>query len=327
MIAFPIITVMVLGICLWLASERTPFSMKDCPNPRSLHAVETPHTGGMGILLGIGMGWAWYAIQYGWPYTLSWLPFSALLVATVSFLDDIKPLSALCRLAVHGIAAFILVSGGLTLPGMVGAVVSWFAIIWMMNLFNFMDGMDGLAGGMAVFGFGTLGLTAWLSGHVEYAQLVWLIAAAAVGFLIPNFSPARIFMGDTGSITLGLFAAVFSLWGIRDDIFPVWFPMLVFSPFILDATITLIRRAIRREKVWQAHREHFYQKMVLAGWRIRNVLVVEYILMFSVGLTGVITLNTPHIFAGDCFVGVGGNLLFANIGNRNKNKSKSGSYS
>lgn len=196
---------------------------------------------------------------------MTWIAFPLLLVATISFLDDVKNLPVLLRLAVHGIAAFALVSGGLTLPGMIGAVVSWFAIVWMMNLYNFMDGMDGLAAGMAVFGFGFLGLAAWLSGNMEYAQLVWIVAASALGFLIPNLPPARIFMGDTGAVTLGMLAAAFSLWGVHDHVFPVWFPILVFSPFIVDATVTLIRRALRREKVWQAHREHYYQCLVLLG--------------------------------------------------------------
>ena len=144
---------------------------------------------------------------------MTWIAFPMLLVATVSFLDDVRSLPALLRLSVHGMAAFVLVSSGLTLPGMVGAVISWFAIVWMMNLYNFMDGMDGLAGGMAACGFGFLGLAAWLSGHIEYAQLVWAVAASALGSLIPNLPPARIFMGDTGAVTLGMLAAAFSLWG------------------------------------------------------------------------------------------------------------------
>jgi len=291
MMVFPVITIMVLGICLWLASNRTPLSIKDHPNQRSLHTMATPHTGGLAILLGIGMAWAWYAGQHEWPAALNWIAFSMLLVATVSFLDDVKTLSPLLRLAVHGIAAFVLVSSGLTLSGMIGTVISWFAIVWMMNLYNFMDGMDGLAGGMAVFGFGFLGLAAWLSGNLEYAQLSWVVAAAALGFLIPNLPPARIFMGDTGAVTLGMLAAAFSLWGVHDHIFPVWFPILVFSPFIVDATITLIRRALRRKKIWQAHREHYYQKMVLNGWRDRNVLAIEYMLMLGSGLTGIFLLN------------------------------------
>ena len=224
-----------------------------------------------------------------------------LLVATVSFLDDVKSLPASLRLAVHGMAAFALVSGGLTLPGMVGAVVSWFAIVWMMNLYNFMDGMDGLAGGMAVCGFGFLGLAAWLSGHMEYAQLVWVVAASALGFLVPNLPPpARIFMGDTGAVTLGMLAAAFSLWGVHDHVFPIWFPVLVFSPFIVDATVTLIRRGLRREKVWQAHRQHYYQRLVLLGWGQRKTLMAEYALMLGCGVSSLALMHTsiPRQIAG-----------------------------
>jgi len=214
-------------------------------------------------------------------------------VATVSFLDDVKSLPALLRLAVHSMAAFVLVSGGLALPGMIGAVISWFAIVWMMNLFNFMDGIDGLAGGMAVFGFGFLGLAAWLSGYIEYAQLVWVVAASALGFVVPNLPPARIFMGDTGAVTLGMLAAAFSLWGVHDHIFSIWFPVLVFSPFIVDATVTLIQRALRREKVWQAHREHYYQRLVLLGWGQRKTLIGEYALMLGCGISALVMQMQP----------------------------------
>jgi len=287
MIILFVTALLTLGICLWLASARTPLSIKDHPNERSLHSSPTAHTGGLAILAGIGMAWAWYAGQYGWPASLTWITFSLLVVAIVSFLDDVRSLPASFRLGVHGVAAFILVSSGLSLPDMIGAVVSWFAIVWMMNLYNFMDGMDGLAGGMAVFGFGFLGLAGWLTGHVEYAQLVWVIAVSALGFLILNCPPARIFMGDAGSVTLGMLAAAFSLWGVHDHVFPIWFPMLVFSPFIVDATITLMRRALRGEKVWLAHREHCYQKLVLAGWPTGKVLLIEYTIMITAGLTGV----------------------------------------
>jgi len=284
---------LVFSICLWLTSGRTPLAIKDHPNERSLHATPMPHTGGLAMLAGIGMAWAWCAGQHGWPAALTWMVFPLLLVATVSFLDDVRSLPALLRLVVHGIAAFVLVYGGFTLPGTLGAVVSWFAIVWMMNLYNFMDGVDGLAGGMAVFGFAFLGLAGWLSGHMEYAQFVWVIAASALGFLIPNLPPARIFMGDAGAVTLGMLAAAFSLWGVHDHVFPIWFPVLVFSPFIVDATVTLIRRALRREKIWQAHREHYYQRLVLLGWGHRKTLLAEYVLMLGCGVSALAMQMQP----------------------------------
>jgi UDP-N-acetylmuramyl pentapeptide phosphotransferase/UDP-N-acetylglucosamine-1-phosphate transferase len=149
----------------------------------------------------------------------------------------------------------------------------------MINLYNFMDGMDGFAGGMAVIGFSTL---AWLGrADAGFAAVCLTVAAASAGFLIHNFPPAKIFLGDTGSTTLGFLAAACSLWGSKADLFPFWVALLVFSPFIVDATVTLLRRLLRGEKVWEAHRKHYYQRLVLLGWGHRRTVLVEYALMLA----------------------------------------------
>jgi UDP-N-acetylmuramyl pentapeptide phosphotransferase/UDP-N-acetylglucosamine-1-phosphate transferase len=137
--------------------------------------------------------------------------------------------------------------------------------VWFINLYNFMDGMDGFAGGMGTLGFGFLAYLGWLAGQDFFALSGLLIAGANLGFLLCNFPPARIFMGDAGSTTMGFLAAGMSLWGVRDGLFPMWIPILIFSPFIVDATVTLIRRLVHGDKVWQAHRSHYYQRLVLLG--------------------------------------------------------------
>jgi UDP-N-acetylmuramyl pentapeptide phosphotransferase/UDP-N-acetylglucosamine-1-phosphate transferase len=155
----------------------------------------------------------------------------------------------------------------------------------MLNLYNFMDGMDGIAGGMAVFGFGTFAVFGLLAGATLFSVLNLIIAAAALGFLVFNFPPARIFMGDVGSSTLGLLAAALSLWGVRDGIFPFWIALLVFSPFIVDATVTLLRRLWRRERIWHAHKTHYYQRLVQAGWGHRKTVLLEYAIMLGCGIS------------------------------------------
>ena len=112
-------------------------------------------------------------------------------------------------------------------------------------------------------------------------------AAAAAGFLWSNFPPARIFLGDLGSSTLGLLAAGFSLWGARDGLFPLWTAALAFSPFIVDATWTLGRRLARGERVWEAHRSHHYQRLVLAGWGHRKTVLRSYVLMAGAAASAV----------------------------------------
>ena len=164
----------------------------------------------------------------------------------------------------------------------------------MINLYNFMDGMDGFAGGMAVSGFGAFAILGWMAGHDAFMAINLVISAAAAGFLIFNFPPARIFMGDIGSSVLGLLAASLSLWGARDGVFPFWIAVLVFSPFIVDATVTLIRRLLRREKIWQAHKTHYYQTLVQAGWGHRKTVLLEYAIMLGCGVTALWGVRAPE---------------------------------
>lgn len=263
----------------------------DRPNERSLHTMPIPRTGGLAIWLGCGLGMSTSAFLEGMSAVLPWIGAAALLVGWVSFIDDRSPLPARTRLLAQLFAASLLLAGGLSpnaidWPGGELALQSGWAwlvgllfVVWVCNLYNFMDGIDGFAGGMAVFGFGTLGVLAYLGGDVVFATLCWVIAAAAAGFLVWNFPPARIFMGDTGSSTLGLLVAAMSLWGDRQGLFPLWIAALVFSPFIVDATLTLIRRTAQGKRIWEAHRSHYYQRLVRSGWSHRRTTLWSYVLM------------------------------------------------
>jgi UDP-N-acetylmuramyl pentapeptide phosphotransferase/UDP-N-acetylglucosamine-1-phosphate transferase len=273
-----------LLLCLLLASRHSPLMILDIPNERSLHETPTPHAGGIGIIIAILVSWSAYALIFFMPETMGWIAVSALLVAGTSFVDDLRELSPVIRIVVHVLAAVVLLAGGLVMfEGWVGMLFTLSAIVWMLNLYNFMDGMDGFAGGMTLLGFGFLAYAGWLLGANEYAMYSMLVAAAALGFLCVNFPPAKIFMGDVGSATLGLLAAAFSLWGISDGLFPWWFPLLVFSPFVVDATVTLIRRIINRERIWEAHRSHYYQRLVQMGWGHKKTVLAEYAVMLLAG--------------------------------------------
>jgi UDP-N-acetylmuramyl pentapeptide phosphotransferase/UDP-N-acetylglucosamine-1-phosphate transferase len=171
--------------------------------------------------------------------------------------------------------------------------VTAIAIAWMANLYNFMDGSDGLAGGMALIGFSAYGVAAWLADSAEFALVNFSIAAAAAAFLIFNFHPARIFLGDAGAVPLGFLAAALGLIGWLQRDWAWWFPVLVFAPFIADASVTLVRRLLRREKVWQAHRDHYYQKLVRLGWGHRRTALAEYALMLASGLLALAVLALP----------------------------------
>lgn len=208
-------------------------------------------------------------------------------LALVSFLDDWRGLAIRWRFATH--FAIMIIFVWINFPGIplhwLASIV--FGLIWMTNLYNFMDGCDGLAGGMTVVGFGSYAVAGWLSGDSALAWLTASIAASALAFLYFNFHPARIFLGDAGSIPLGFLAAAIGLLGWKWRGWPAWFPFLVFSPFIVDASVTLVRRFLRGEKVWQAHRSHYYQRLVQIGWGHRKTALAEYVLMLAAGVCAV----------------------------------------
>jgi UDP-GlcNAc:undecaprenyl-phosphate GlcNAc-1-phosphate transferase len=245
----------------------------DEPNARSLHHRPVPRTGGIAVLVGATVAVAFGAAQL-------WLPAAvALLLAVLSFIDDLHQLPTVARLAVHlGAAAFI-VWYLLAPMHAVEMAVLVLALAWLTNLYNFMDGSDGLAGGMATMGFGAYALAAWWSGQTALACLCIALSAAAAAFLVHNLHPARIFLGDVGSIPLGFLAGALGIVGWRDDVWPLWFPVLVFGPFIADATVTLLKRLIRGDRVWQAHREHYYQRMVRMGLGHRGTAWRGYVAM------------------------------------------------
>ena len=164
------------------------------------------------------------------------------------------------------------------------------ALAWMTNLYNFMDGADGLAGGMTAIGFAAYAMAA-ASAASPIAPILFAICGAAAAFLAFNFPPAKVFMGDAGAIPLGFLAGALGLLGWQDGIWPAWFPVLVFSPFIVDATVTLWRRLLKGEKIWQAHREHGYQRLILTGWSRRRLVWVAWVLMAATALTALVARN------------------------------------
>lgn len=266
-----------LMIILLLLRFKSHF-INDIPNERSLHDVPTPRTGGVAFMLGIAGGWSFIAQYLPW-----WLLLPLLGLFTMSLIDDLCGLSARIRLIGHFIAA-LLVSYGFGVPWL-WLLPALLFFVWMTNLYNFMDGSDGLAGGMALFGFGAYGIAALMSGNDQIAMMTMSIASATMVFLVFNFHPARIFMGDAGSIPLGFLAACFGVWGWLQFCWPAWFPFLVFSPFVVDATVTMLNRLRKGERITQPHRSHYYQRLVRNGWGHRKLALIAYLLMFVSGIS------------------------------------------
>jgi UDP-GlcNAc:undecaprenyl-phosphate/decaprenyl-phosphate GlcNAc-1-phosphate transferase len=279
----------VVGYLLlaWLLRrvDRLPL---DHPNERSLHDRPLPRVGGLGLVAGVCVALAWWR-----PTGLDWLLAMTVFLVVVSWLDDVRGLSVWVRLPAHVLAAgvfLVMSSDSALLMGLLGLL----AIVWMTNLYNFMDGADGFAGGMAVTGFGAYGLAAWLVGDMAVLVLSWSIVAAALAFLCFNFPPARLFLGDGGSIPLGFLAAGLGWLGVREGMWPPLFPLLVFSPFIVDASVTLLTRLLRGERIWLAHRSHYYQRLIRMGMARRRLLLLEYALMLGAALSGLMLVLRPN---------------------------------
>jgi len=276
----PVMAGIALAVAIGIALLRkTEWSARlaDRPNERSLHSVPQPRIGGLVMVPVILASVSWLV-----PERASSLLLPCALVLAVSLADDLNGRPIAVRLAFHVVAALLAV-GSPTPAGLLAAL----AIVWSCNLYNFMDGADGLAGGMAAIGFAALAWVAAAAGHVGLATTCLVVASASLGFLAWNFPPARVFMGDAGSVPLGFLAGAVSWQGSAEGAWSPAVPLLVFAPFWIDATATLLRRVARGERFWKAHRSHFYQRLVLAGWSHRRLALSAYLLMLACALAAI----------------------------------------
>lgn len=268
-----------------LLSDRLAGLVLDVPNDRSLHARPVPRTGGVGLMAGAAATLLAYS---GGPRSVV-IP--ALLLAVVFLFDDVRGLPVLTRFVAQFAAAvaFVATSGPFALWLLPVFVLG---IVWSINLFNFMDGSNGLAGGMAVFGFAAYSIAAAVAGDLQLALLSAVLAGAAVGFLVWNFDPARIFLGDAGSIPLGFLAATIGVLGWDRGLWPFWFPVLVFATFVVDSGLTLAKRLVHRENPFQAHRSHYYQRLIRMGWSHRQLALAAYGVMATTSLSALLLRNS-----------------------------------
>jgi UDP-N-acetylmuramyl pentapeptide phosphotransferase/UDP-N-acetylglucosamine-1-phosphate transferase len=249
----------------------------DLPNDRSLHTNPTPRLGGVGILVAVLVagGAAWlFAPAAAFPLPLVLIGSS---IAAISLADDLRGLPVTLRFAVHVGAAVLAVRlfgpiDAVTLNDASALALGWAAVpltvMWIVgfiNAFNFMDGIDGLAGGQAMIAGLAWTAIGWATGQTMLAALGATLAASSFGFLLHNWAPARIFMGDAGSAFLGFVLSTLPLVAAppRNVAVPA---VLVVWPFVFDATFTLLRRLSRGENVFAAHRSHLYQRLTQAGW-------------------------------------------------------------
>lgn len=296
------LTVLGIGLFLRWSKKKQVF---DIPNERSSHQTPTPVGGGLVIvIISLGLFLIYLLLN---DKEVPWTYFGgAVLIAVISWLDDLYSIPAFIRFFCHSVAALFVILGlgiidNIYLPVFgsfqFGNYVYglWFLwIVWLINAYNFMDGIDGIAGIQAVsagIGWGLLGL---MQGIEETAFFGFLLAISCVGFLIYNWQPAKIFMGDVGSAFLGFTFAVFPLFPAghkqSDSGTFLLVSVLFVWLFLFDSVRTFFVRLFKGEPVWKAHRQHIYQKLVIEGFSHQFVAVVYGVLSFFIAMLTVLRL-------------------------------------
>lgn len=308
---------LVYAVRYW-AQRRRVF---DIPNQRSSHSHPTPLGGGVGIVVVTLIAGAWYAASHPLDVAVRAYLIAAGLIALIGWLDDLRALSSLVRLVCHVLGAVVLLLNidlaslavGLGVPWWLIAVALLVWIVGLTNIYNFMDGIDGLAGVQGVVAGLWWTVAGTYLGLPSVTTLALSVAASTVGFLQHNWPPARIFMGDVGSTFLGYTFAALPLLGVRarGDWSLLFAGALPLFPFLFDGALTIVRRALQGENLFQAHRSHLYQRLVIQGKSHRAVssLYALYAALSGVAGFAIVTGRWPGAVA---LVPLGlGTLLYA----------------
>ncbi|MEO5902891.1 MAG: glycosyltransferase family 4 protein [Gemmatimonadaceae bacterium] len=300
------------AILSWLLASRVRLyaldRLLDIPNERSSHSAPTPRGGGLAIAF-TALGGIVIASMLQWIDTnlAVALVGGGALIATVGWVDDHRSLPALTRFAVQffcagwamfwlgGLPALSIGSASLRL-GPVGMVLGVIGIVWAINLYNFVDGIDGLAAGEAISTGVIGGLILLAMGQTGLATVSLLIAAANAGFLPLNWAPARLFMGDVGSGMLGYLFAVLAIASENSRAVPLLLWVLLLGAFVFDATVTLCRRIAHGERWYHAHHSHAYQRMVQAGRSHAQVSTTILLINLILAILAIIAWLRPALF-------------------------------
>jgi Fuc2NAc and GlcNAc transferase len=265
---------LVASVLLTYIARRFALSrgMLDVPNERSSHTQVTPRGGGVAIVISSTLAFLALVLKGEISHELFLALSGGIGVALVGYFDDRHRLPARIRLTVHVLAALWALTwvrglGTVQLGehmlhlGWAGTGLSVLGIVWVVNLFNFMDGIDGIAAGEALFVAGAGALIASSYGGAGVSAAAWVFAWACAGFLFWNWHPARVFLGDVGSGYIGYITIVLALADAREHPVAIWIWFILGGIFFVDATLTLLRRLFRGDKVHEAHRQHAYQRL------------------------------------------------------------------
>lgn len=283
----------------------------DIPNDRSSHTVPTPRGGGLAIIIVLLLaGLVSLFLPQAPIDVLVCLLLATLAFSLLGWQDDKHDLPASVRFLIQLLIA-VFASGWLlwaTVPGYSTSfasvallLLSTLWIAWMANLYNFMDGIDGISAVESLILGATTSYWFAISGVASMAIICIAVAGASVGFMRWNWSPAKIFMGDVGSLALGAFFAIIAIIGTTRLDIPILAFLILYAVYLADSGVTLLHRIIKREKWWQAHRSHFYQRAVQSGFSHAQVslsvmaLNIIFALLASLLIMGIINATTATV--------------------------------
>lgn len=310
----PLANLILLCICLSVLSFGLTFFVRryainkrilDVPNHRSSHSVPTPRGGGLSFVCTfLGALICLYIIGIIPEEVLFALLGGGGLIAAIGWLDDNRGLTPAVRLFCQVVAAIwgvawlggyqsMTVGTGTLSLSWVGGILAVLGTVWMINLYNFMDGVDGMAGTEAVTVSAIAGILLFFTGNGELAMVCMTLAFSVVGFLVWNWPPASIFMGDVGSGFLGFVFACLAIASENSGALPLIVWIMLLGVFVIDATVTLVRRLINGEKLYEAHRTHVYQLAVQAGFSHKEVTVAVCLINICLGLVAVLLVKWP----------------------------------
>jgi UDP-N-acetylmuramyl pentapeptide phosphotransferase/UDP-N-acetylglucosamine-1-phosphate transferase len=267
----------------------------DIPNERSSHIIPTPKGAGLGIIATLLI--VYYTFL---PLTDFWLMGSILIITTLSFINDNKQVSIIIRLIIQMVLTIIVLNFwpplkdiilfNSIIPIWIEYIITFLLIIWVMNLFNFMDGIDGISGTQCIIIGVGVGLSLFLAQEEYKLEKIFagFMAGSSLAFLLWNWHPAKVFLGDAGSIPLGFINAILILLLCKNDL---WYVAIIINNYyFFDASITLLRRIKMKKKPWNAHKEHFYQKAILNGYSHSKVCKI-------IGIHGILLICLSSLAA------------------------------
>lgn len=294
------VTVLLTGIVRKQAIKR---SIIDIPNHRSSHDVPTPRGGGLAIAVVWYVGLVVLKVMDQIDHHIFYAIFGGLPLFVISFLDDLKDLSARVRIIFQALSAAIgtlMIFGndllhfdsGSWFLSLVFAAITFVGIIWFINLFNFLDGIDGYLGVESVFFFSAIFV-------FTEQSFVFVLVAACIGFLFWNWPKAKIFCGDVGSTMIGYNVAVVSIWLANTQQLNICIPIILSSIFWIDASYTIVKRALNKERITQPHRKHAYQRLVQSGLSHQSVVLISLgfnLMQFGVSMLYVNYLSLWYVW-------------------------------